>query len=162
MSSALQDNYGVTQGSVLGQILFSIFVNDLSEEIKDCSLIQYADDTQFLQTGTIDSLPQLIHDTEQTLTKTKHYFNKNGLLLKSMKTQCIFIDYRALISKIRSNTTISAREASIHPSKSIKTLELHFDNYMSLFVHVTEISKTFAAPLCTLTTSKISSAKKPD
>ncbi len=56
MSSALEVHYGVPQGSLLGPILFSIYINDLSEEIKDCFLIQYAHDTQYLQTGTIDNL----------------------------------------------------------------------------------------------------------
>ncbi len=113
MSAVLQVHYGVSQGSVLGPILINIYVNDLSEEIKDCFLIQYADDTQYLQTGTIDSLPQLIHNTEQTLTKIKHNFNKNGLLLNSLKTQCIFIGSRALISNIPGNTTTMGTALSI-------------------------------------------------
>ncbi len=58
-----------------------------------------------------------------------------------MKTQCIFIGSRALISKIPGNTTIRAGEASVHPSRSVKNLGLHFDNYMSFDVHVTEMSK---------------------
>ncbi len=66
MSFVIQVHYGVPQASVLGPILFNKYVNDLSEEMKDCFLIQYADDTQFLQTGTNDNLPQLIHSTEET------------------------------------------------------------------------------------------------
>ncbi len=58
-----------------------------------------------------------------------------------MKTQCIFIGSRALLSKIPGNTIVSAGEASIHPSRSVKNLGLHFDNYMSFDVHVTEIKK---------------------
>ncbi len=92
----------------------------------------------------------VVHDTEQTLLKIKHYFNKNGLLLNSMKTQSIFIGSRALISKIPGNTTIRVGEASILSSKSVKNLGLHFDNYMSFDVHVTEMSKkSFRHTLCT-------------
>ncbi len=86
MSSALQVHYGLPLGSVLGPIQFNIYVNDLSEETNDCFLIQDVDDTQYLQTGTTDSLPQLIRNTEQTLTKIIHYFNKNCPPLNSMKT----------------------------------------------------------------------------
>ncbi len=148
MFSALQAHYGVPQGSVLGSKLFNIYENDLSDEIKDCFLIQDADDTQYLQTGTTDSLPLLIHNTEQTLTKIKHCFNKYGLLLNSMKTQCIFLGSTALISRIPGNTITSAEEASIRSSRSVKNLGLHFDNYMSF--DITEMSKKkFPAHLCT-------------
>ncbi len=57
------------------------------------------------------------------------------------KLKCIFIGSRALISIIPGNTTIRAGEASIHPSRSVKNLGQHFDNYMSFDVHVTEMSK---------------------
>ncbi len=64
-----------------------------------------------------------------------------------MKTQCIFIGSRALTFKIPGNTTISAGEASVHPSKSDKNLRLHFDNYMSFDAHVTETSKKVSGTL---------------
>ncbi len=56
-------------------------------------------------------------DTEQTLTKIKNYFNKNGLPLNSMKTQCIFIGSRALIyiykKKLETQLSVLGRPLSI-------------------------------------------------
>ena len=141
ISDALQVSFGVPQGSILGPILFNIYVNDLSTEINDTFLIQYADDTQFIQTGSINDLPRIMSKTEETLARVKTYFNKNGLLLNSQKTQCIFIGTRALISRIPDETTIRSGDATIRSSTTVKNLGLHFDRHMLFDAHITEISK---------------------
>ena len=97
ISSKAAIKFGVPQGSILGPILFNIYVNDLSDYVTNCHLVQYADDTQFIHTGTPSQLNLLISEAERTLHRAREYFLMNGLKLNTKKTQCIFIGTRQLI-----------------------------------------------------------------
>ncbi len=102
-------------------------------------IIQYADDTQYLESGSIDNLLEIIR-SEQTLLKIKQYFNNNGLLLNSKKTECILIGSRALTSKVPSDLVIKVG-VSISPNLSLKNLGVFFDRHMSFDNHISEMSK---------------------
>ena len=85
LSGKLNITYGVPQSSIHGPILFSIYVNNLNEKINVSSLMQYADDTQFLHANTINNLEDLISKTEETLRNIKQYFLSNGLIMLNLK-----------------------------------------------------------------------------
>ncbi len=72
---------------------YLVYVNDLHAYVEGF-LVQYADDTQFLHSGNIEKLNQIIKDTEDALTRCRKYFLRNGLMFNSSKTQCIFIGSR--------------------------------------------------------------------
>ena len=134
VSSPRSVKYGVPQGSILGPILFLIYINDMSSILKEYFLIQYADDTQIIISGNPRELDDLINKGETALNDAKRYFQLNGLNVNEKKTQCMFIGSRQLISRIPPNTKINFGSTPIIPLHTVKNLGLHMDEYM-LFDH---------------------------
>ena len=53
-SDKIQNGYDVPKGSILGVLLFKIYINDMPKIIKNCDLILYADDTLIYSIGEND------------------------------------------------------------------------------------------------------------
>ncbi len=94
-------------------------------------LVQYADNTQVLHTGTVNNLEDLSVKIEETLTKANHYVFGNGLMINPNKTQCIFIGNRKLLSRIPDNTNLKFDGNIITPRTHVKNLGLYIDRYMT-------------------------------
>ncbi len=90
-------------------------------------------------TAVHSTLPHLITQAQKTRTRAKT--NTNGLMLNSIKTQCLFIGTRALTKHIPENTTIMFNNSSITPSKYVKNLGIYMDCNLSFDTHIHEIHK---------------------
>ena len=128
--------YGVPQGSVLGPILFIIYVNDLNTIDFKCTLVQYADDCQYLIKDKVENVNEMISKAENVLMKAKRYFDENGLLINPQKTECMFIGSRQNIARIPDNVHLNFEGSEIVPSLSVKNLGIHFDRYMTFDIHI--------------------------
>ena len=79
-------NHGVHQGTVLGPLIFILYVNDFSEAVStNCDVLQFADDTAILCLAKNEANLQLI--AEDTLNKTDQYMKQNRLTLNEKKTE---------------------------------------------------------------------------
>lgn len=75
---------GVPQGSILGPLLFVVYMNDLRDNV-DEHIVSYADDTSVVVSGR--SADDLKLKSTSALVKLKGWFDTNELTLNSDKTQ---------------------------------------------------------------------------
>ena len=83
-SETLEMEYGVPQGSILGPLLFIIYINDIPEIAKYAKFILYADDANIILTAnTIEEINTQLKNLTNELLK---WTNCNGLALNLKKT----------------------------------------------------------------------------
>ena len=123
-----QINHGVPQGSVLGPLLFLLYINDLHAAIKYSTVYHFADDTNLLN---INSSPkQLQKHLNIDLKPLYKWLLANKISLNCAKTEVIFFHKPGHpIKDYKFNIKINGHK--IYPSEFIKYLGIYLDTTLS-------------------------------
>ncbi len=135
-SQPLPITFGVPQGSILGPLLFLIFVNNITTALPphEANLIMYADDLQVVLTGKPKELKTIVSRTETLLKNIKHWYDSIGLKVNPDKTKWIIIGSKHNTCNIPDDITISFDGKSIPISEKVKSLGIWLDKNLT-FVH---------------------------
>ena len=136
---------GVPQGSLLGPVLFNIFINDLFFFIEKCHLYNYADDNSL--SFSSPCLPDVLHNLKKDSEIAMQWFADNGMKANPNKFQ-----FMLLSSKQHDVTHLKLCNDIIIPSeKCVKVLGVTIDNRLSFTEHVSLCCRKAARQLNALT-----------
>ena len=96
-SEELIVTHGVPQGSILGPLLFSLYMNDLSSVVKFSSVKSYVDDTKVYLSFSSKDIDSCLTKVTEDLRLIAAWCCTNKLLINPSKTKLILFGIRQLL-----------------------------------------------------------------
>ena len=123
---------GVPQGSVLGPLLFNLFINDLFYIVKT-DLCNYADDSTPYSCDL--SLEVLMNKLECAIENSLDWFRSNGMKLNSSKCKLLVCGHKFenMICKVENSQIIETR--------MVKLLGIQIDSDLTFSTHMKNLCK---------------------
>ena len=123
---------GVTQGSILGPLLFIIYTNDLPNCLTHSKVILFADDTTVY--STLEDIPTLFNNVNLDLDSLTEWFRSNKLSLNVGKTH--YVIFKNNPRPIDSNLNIKVGNIPIEHKNVVKFLGVYIDVKLEWHYHI--------------------------
>ena len=135
--------YGVPQGSVLGPLLFTMYIFPIKDIIsKDIfSYHLYADDTQLYTKFQPNELENVKSSVSECTIDVNNWMSKNKLKMNTDKTEIILCGTSQKLNTLDINNVVIGDE-SVYFSPSVKNLGVYLDQNLNLNVHISNVRRS--------------------
>ena len=147
MSSLKHVKIGVPQGSILGPLLFLLYINDLPNTSTNVKFLLFADDTALFVESTQDELQRKL---DEELPKVCKWLEANKLSLNTDKT------YYQLYSNSKTKVSLSVKlnKTEIREAKTVRYLGVLIDNDLKWKSHIIHTSNIVSRNIGIINRSK--------
>ena len=128
-------NRGCPQGSLFGPLLWNIFQNDMTYEIKNCKISMYADDHQLFVSGK--SIQEVEKELNSDIENASKFYHDNVLIANKDKYQAMVIRENKPNDK---EVEVKVNEIEIEQTSSMKLLGVSIDDRLNFTEHIRNVS----------------------
>jgi hypothetical protein len=139
LSEKFQLTSGVPQGSILGPLLFILYINDIDDRLNCANIIKYADDTVLFLAGR--DVGEIEKQLTKEMQKVAQWLDENDLIinLNKGKTESILLGTNRRIQNKTLN--IHFNDRLINFTNKYKYLEVLVDQTENLNEHFCSVFK---------------------
>lgn len=129
LSKPLPVPNGVPQGSILGPLLFTMYINDIGDHLHYSNLHIYADDVQIYMSCSLEHFEAATHKLNEDLLRIQNWASANSLCINPLKSKCLVVKPRQLKTLLEPELLINSQKIEL-VSKA-KNLGIIFNNTLT-------------------------------